>query len=331
MKLNFCTLFDSAFLPYGLTMYRSIKNNCLDFNLYIFPFDEACAQLLTKLELENVTIISLKEFENPSLLGIKNNRSKKEYLWTCASSTILYCLDKLQLDHCTYLDADIFFFNDPSPLFSEFNSGSVLLTEHRYTPKFDVSSESGKYCIQYITFRNDKDGLASLKWWVNSCFEWCYDRYEDGKFGDQKYLDDWLMRFNNIIVTNHPGGGVAPWNVQQYRFSTAGNILRGFDKKTRKMFNLIFYHFHEFRQLNQKQLFFGGYPLGRNVIDLIYRPYINSFQQSLKMIKSIDPDYSQFFGMLPKTNWKKNHMKLYRKIVTGNYNVVSLQKFLEKN
>ncbi len=35
---------------------------------------------------------------------------------------------------------------------------SVLITDHRYTPIYDQSLKSGRYCVQFITFKNDKIG-----------------------------------------------------------------------------------------------------------------------------------------------------------------------------
>jgi len=196
---NFCTLFDTNYLSRGIALYRSLKNVCDDFHIYIFAFDNTCFNILTKMNLEKATIISLKDFEDKELLNVKSSRTKAEYCWTSTSSTILYVLQKYKVDSCTYLDADLYFYSSPEPIFNELTDNSILITEHRYSPKYDKSKKSGKYCVQFITFKNDEYGLKSLEWWRERCIEWCYNRFEDGKFGDQLYLDDWTTRFDGRI------------------------------------------------------------------------------------------------------------------------------------
>jgi hypothetical protein len=70
----------------------------------------------------------------------------------------------------------------------------VLITDHGYAPEYDQSATSGQYCVQFMTFERD-GGEPVRRWWEERCIEWCYARFEDGKFGDQKYLDDWPYRF----------------------------------------------------------------------------------------------------------------------------------------
>ncbi len=305
--LNFCTLFDSNYSAYGLAMYESLKKNCTDFHLFIFAFDEKCEEVLKKLALENVTVISLKDFEDEELLKIKPTRGKGEYCWTCTPSTVLYVLKNFGVASCTYLDADLYFFSDPKILIEELGGKSVSIIEHRYTPKHDQSKISGKYCVQFMTFKNDKDGLEVLKWWRERCIEWCFGRVEDGKFGDQKYLDDWMARFNCVRELKNLGGGVAPWNIQQYRFVEKNKKIFGIEKKSGKKFPLIFFHFHGFKILNEKRIrLTEGYKISLNARNLIYKNYAKHF--IFKMEKKISLQKNSFlakiFALLPH---KKNN------------------------
>ena len=64
--------------------------------------------------------------------------------------------------------------------------------------------------------RNDNNGLTALKWWKDKSIEWCYKKKENGKFGDQMYLNE-MANFPGVHSINHLGG-LANWNVQQYAF-----------------------------------------------------------------------------------------------------------------
>jgi hypothetical protein len=273
---NFCTLFDSNYLTRGLAMYESLNKHCTNFHLYIFPFDDKCYQVLSSLNLDKVTLVSLKEFEDDELLRVKPSRSKGEYCWTATSSTILYCIETFKLENCTYLDADLYFFNTPEILLKEVENKSVLITDHRYSPQYNKAYKNGKYCVQFVFFRNDASGMKVLRWWRDACIDWCYNRCEDGKFGDQKYLDDWLERFDNVVDLQHLGGGVAPWNVQQYEVYKNGDIEMIVPEGMNIEYPLVFFHFHELKFFTRKIIFLGEYKLTNKVIKLIYLPYLES-------------------------------------------------------
>lgn len=330
---HFCTLFDSFYLTRGIAMYQSLEQTCNSFHLYIFAFDDKSYEILNKLKLKHATIISLKEFEDDRLLRVKPTRSKAEYCWTCTPSTILYVIQKHKVAHCTYLDADLFFYQNPNILIDEMDGKSILLTEHRYPPKFNRINTSGIYCVQFITFFNNEEGLTALKWWRDACIDWCYDRYEDGKFGDQKYLDDWATRFIGVHVLKNLGGGLASWNVEQWPFLRRDkNIITFLDKKTNTPFEAVFYHFHHVRFFKNNIVDLGWRHPTMPVVKNLYVPYIQKLEQVEKLVKSIEPSYAiplQDFKLI-KSKGLKNKIKYLIKR-WGRYNVFDTTKLIKES
>ncbi len=309
---NYCTLFDSNYLTRGLAMYESLKKCSDSFHLYIFVFDDRAYEILKKLKLDFIIIISLKDFEDEKLLEAKKGRSKGEYCWTCTPSAIKYCLEKYSLESCTYIDADLYFYANPSVLIEEMKEKSVLITEHRYTKKYDQSKTSGIYCVQFMTFKNDKNGLEVLNWWRNACLEWCYARFEDGKFGDQKYLDDWTQRFKGIHVMKNIGAGVAPWNIQQY------NVFN-------KDFKLVFYHFHGFKFLKGNKVELGSYEIRKSELEKIYKPYIVHLLKIQRRLENLGETYDYNGSILPEINFRQFIVRIKR-IIKNSYNIYTYKQ-----
>jgi len=306
----FCTLFDINYLTRGIAMYESLMRHCNNFHLYIFPFDSKCYKILQSLNLANVTLVSLDEFEDEELLSVKKSRTIGEYCWTSTSSTILYCIEKYNLDHCTYIDADLFFFESPAILLNEVEDNSILITDHRYSPQYNREYDCGKYCVQFIFFRNDENGLKALRWWRNSCLAWCFNRHEDGKFGDQKYLDDWLDRFKGVVELQHLGGGVAPWNIQQYSILKGGNDFLIREIESEKEFPLVFYHFHELTMIPDLNLFqICSYEIASDIKFNLYLPYIVHLMRIEHNLET------QFRNLMPRIYNNKSSLEKLKLIV----------------
>ncbi len=326
--LNFCTLFDSNYLSRGLTLYRSLERVSDSFHLYVFAFDEKCLRVLRQLQLKHATIISLKEFEDEELLRVRPTRTRVEYCWTATSSTILYVLEKYKVGMCTYLDADMMFFDSPKTLVDEMGDASVMITEHRYTKRYNKEALSGIYCVQFVSFQNDERGLKALRWWRERCLEWCYARSEDGKFGDQKYLDDWTTRFEGVHVLQHLGGGIAAWNVQQYDVFEKNGRLFGKEKASGSEFPIIFYHFHYLRFLEGNRVELGRRILSDEVLQLLYSRYMKTLEIAKKEIIVIDSSFDPHGTGKLGINWKTPLLYIYRKAF-GIYHIYLQTKFLE--
>lgn len=289
--LHFCTLYNSGYAAKGLAMYWSLRRVCPEFILYVFAFDDVLADALKKMALPNMVVITLAEFEDEGLLRVKPTRTAGEYCWTCSSSTIYYCLTHFDIDHCTYIDADLYFYSNPQVLIDEMGDDDVLITSHRYSPQYKAQEYAGKYCVQFMTFKNTERGMKVLRWWRNACLDWCYNRYEDGKFGDQKYLDDWATRFEGVHELQHLGGGVAPWNMQQYEFENRKGSIMGHEIALGNEFPLVFFHFHAchcYRKGWLREFCYNWYEWDNQNWNILFKPYAKELIRAYHAIRKAD-------------------------------------------
>jgi hypothetical protein len=242
---QYCTLFDARYLPRGLVLYESLRKVCPSACLTVLCMDETTKRVLDALALPALTAVPVEELEahDRDLAAVRPTRSRVEYCWTATASFCLYCLERDETPELiTYLDADLKFYADPGPAFTELGTDSILLVPHRYARRWQwLERASGPYNVQWVTFRRDPDGLAALRWWRQRCIEWCYSYVEDGRFGDQRYLDDWPERFSGVRVLAHPGAGLGPWSSGRYRVELRDGAVRVEDRP------LLFHHFHGLR------------------------------------------------------------------------------------
>ncbi|MCL4460027.1 MAG: class I SAM-dependent methyltransferase [Chloroflexi bacterium] len=300
MHYTFCTLFDKNYLYKGLALYQSLKTHCKEFNLWILCMDDVVYSILEKMALDNVKLIALGDFEDDELRKAKQERTMAEYCWTCTPSLLLYVLaQEPEATQIAYLDADLFFYSDPHPIYDELGSNSILIIEHRFSPEYRAwESTSGIFNISMVIFKNDPYGLESLHWWRKRCLEACYLNPEVGQCGDQKYLDDWPSRFQNVVVLQHKGGGVAPWNIAKYQLHNCnGKLFVDSDE-------LIFYHFHSLqileRHLCRKRLFLAsrGYQFTGQQLSMVYSPYVAALREAIDRVKQANPAFTWGYAQL---------------------------------
>jgi hypothetical protein len=272
---HYVTLFDSLFLPQGLALHMSMERHVKGYTLWILCVDDEAHTVLTKLQLPNVRLLQLSKLETQELLRVKPNRSKGEYCWTLTpfAPRFVFEADPV-VERVTYLDADLWFRKHPKPIFDEFEfSGKhVLITDHAYAPAYDQSATSGQYCVQFMTFTRN-GGEVVRKWWEEKCVDWCYARYEDGKFGDQKYLEEMQDKYKNLIHTPSKYEYFqGPWNATRFPYSQA-----------------ITYHFHGLRIISKKNIDRGSiYFLPPPVIRNTYREYLLDLSEALRQLDLVN-------------------------------------------
>lgn len=286
----FCTLFDSNYLIKGLAMIRSLNHFCSSMKIYVLCMDDETKYILQHLELPFITCLTLSDVENEALLTAKKDRGAAEYCWTLSSNFTWHVMQHFsEVDFLTYLDADLLFYSDVEPLFAELGDASIGIIEHRFTKQLKNLEVNGRFCVEWVSFRRDEQGLACLSHWSKQCIEWCYYKLEDGKMGDQKYLDEWPNLYENCHILMHEGAGIAPWNYSQYKFDK--DELENITVEGKP---LIFYHFHQFQLLNNGKFdrlstFYTSECAEPNEV---YQKYELALKDCLNEIRRITPNFT---------------------------------------
>lgn len=304
---NFCTLFDFNYLLKGVAMLRALKQHCPDAHVHVLCMDGQTREILEQMGLPHVSCLSLSEVEDEALLAVKPGRSMAEYCWTLSPCLPWYVLQhNPDIDAITYLDADLYFYSPLQPLFDEIGDASIVIIEHRFPSAMKHLEVNGRFCVEWVGFRRNPQGLACLTRWREQCIDWCFHRLEEERMGDQKYLDQWPGKYSGLHILQHPGAGIAPWNYSQYRFEQDDRGAITVDGAP-----LVFYHFHQFQLLSNGSFdrLSGSYRAMGTEPKTVYEAYEAALRDVLKEVRALRPGFSA--GMKPVLRIKSQRLVQY--------------------
>ncbi len=287
---NFCTLFDRNYASRGLALYRSLERVCTKgFRLTILCMDDDVREAFAKLALPHVRLWTAEDIGDAELLEVRKTRPMREFCWTCPGPLLLALLREAGGGAvAAYLDADLAFYSDPAPLFEELGDKDILIHGHRFAPRYQsYAAASGIFNVGLIAVRNAPEGIQCLERWRAQNIEMCVLDPEKGYCGDQKYLDEWPSLYKNLVVLDHPGAGVAPWNVENHHFALAADRVLVDGRP------LIFYHYHAMRVVLAgrwpKWMVISalGYSLTSLQRRLLYRPYVRMLRMAQRELDKV--------------------------------------------
>jgi len=291
---HYCTYFDRNYLPKAIALLRSLeKHEHSDYCVHIVCLDELTRTLLQVLNLPNTKLIPLHDIEanDPSLRNARATRTLVEYYWTLTPTVIWKILEwNPDIDLLTYLDADLYFYSSPDPIFQELGNNSILIHEHRFSSSLKILVNNGIYNVGLLSFRRNDEGITALSWWREQCNKWCFDKCEDGKMGDQKYLDDWPTRFSGVKVLGHVGAGLGPWNHEDYSFEAGSDNCPRVNGVP-----VVFYHFHALTSVTplihipSKH---PHYPITEAVLRHCYLPFFEELFRAYQFIRTELPTFA---------------------------------------
>jgi hypothetical protein len=199
VKEVYCTYFDHNYLSRATLMIESLRRYDQS-PIYVLTLSDLCETILRELALPNVVIVPLAQLEAayPELAPLKQSRKLIEYYFTLSPFLPHYLFAQTDAERITYIDGDLYFFTSPRPVIETFGAASVAITPHRFSFEYRNHLIYGRFNVAWITYRRSAEGLGCVNTYKAECTAWCYDRVEDGKFGDQKYLDTWPERHPSL-------------------------------------------------------------------------------------------------------------------------------------
>lgn len=290
--MTYCTLFDSNYLDKGLVMIDSLNRVCKSAIIYVLAMDELCYKVIKDINNEQVKVIGLEEFMDETLKQIKLERSSAEFCWTCTSHLINFVISNYNVNCCTYIDSDLYFYSDPTVLLEEMGEKDAQIIKHGFCKNLEGLAyllKSGRYCVEFNTIKNTEHGMELLKTWMHQCDKSC-STSEKGIFGDQMYLNSW-RNDSRVSVVKNLGGGVAPWNIGKYVLKEKNGysyVLRR--RFLRRKFNLVFYHFHMINYIDRKTVNINVHKrfwcLDEKLVKELYFPYLKALDEKKEFLNS---------------------------------------------
>ncbi len=300
---HFCTIIDKTYIFKLLALYNSLKEQTRSFHLWICCVDEITFNLLSKMQLDNITLTQLKEIEDERVIAVKPNRKLYEYCWTLKAVYICYLFKyHHEIDAIIYIDGDLFFFFNPKEIYKRWGTASIFICSQR-AAKHTVK-RTGMYQAGLIGFKRHKNTFLCLEWWRDKCLEWCFDQFEDARWADQKYLDQWPQLFESIKVIDNFGINAAFWNIRLQKVHGKNNkIYVEHDR-------LVVFHFSGLEIFTSSEFELCKHrKLNKNHINLIYLPYIKAIRNGIQQVKKVDKFFGCGFSNKENKDTIYNHCK----------------------
>lgn len=299
---HYCTYFDSNYLPQGVAMAESLRRHDPAAVLWVLTLDDRAQELVRRLGLPGVYVVEIESLldHDERLADIRTTRSRREFIFTVTACWIRMLFEtKPDLPALAYVDADMWFFDDPAAAWGEMGAASVMVVPHRYPSWHDDSNLYGRFNVGWLAFRNDATARSCLARWREQCLESCGLVAGGGSFGDQLYLNEWPENLGDkLAVLGHEGVNLAPWNwasCVDLRVVDGRRVAAG--KRP-----LVLFHFAQLKRISANwwdsgQLEYGVMP--EPLRTAIYGPYLDALDAAAMLLRKVDPRFE-----MPVSGWR---------------------------
>ena len=244
--IEVCALSDYNYLAKGLTLYDSLIRHTPKIRMHYLCLDDKSFEVMSKIQKETPDTLKVYKddlLEDPERRETLNNLKADEhkyYCWALASYFTDYLM-RNSIGDITYIDSDIYFYDDLNILIDEIGDKEVGIFRHRQYP-LNIDNPNGRFNVGVVHFKSKRMGQSALSWWADAVLNKKYPHL--ATCGDQKYLDAFLqIPKEKLFIEGNIGHG-APWQWQMFDYTDffKDHSIIWEDKKQK----LLFSHFSEF-------------------------------------------------------------------------------------
>lgn len=243
-KVCFFTIVSKNYTHYARTLISSIKEHYPGADLFVALCDKPDG---IDYADEPYALIKLEELDN---IPDRHKFLFRHTILELNTAIKPYVIEKLfdrGYGKVFYIDPDIRFYSNLTPMVKLLDQHQVLLTPHLTglldddkTPSELDILRSGTYNLGYIGLRNTSNTRKLVSWWQNKLYKDCIVDLNRGLFVDQKWMDMVPGIFEDVHVCRHEGWNVAYWNLHHRHVEVVDDEYKANDQE------LVFFHFSGF-------------------------------------------------------------------------------------
>lgn len=322
----FFTLCSNNYLPFALSLGQSIKTFDPKARFVIGLVDQFDVQIDYSLwrEFEFLPCFDLGYPEFAEMLSryniIEFNTAVKPFYFE-------YLFDQNpSVTEIFYLDPDLFFYQQPNLMVSEFQAADILLTPNLiYTQAQPSTGElaslrHGMYNLGFMGLKRSEESLRLISWWKERLIEHCRIDKCWGIFVDQKWMDLAPLFFDRIKLVKHPGWNMAWWNFNERKLirNASGYAVN------EPGVPLLFFHFSGFKpekaHLTERVVTREFEEAENQALVDLYTTYRKALlDNDYERLSRIKPSLT--FREVPNSSWNKFGRKLKSKTTNAIYKI----------
>ena len=224
----YCTYVDTNYLVRFLALSSSLNIHDKEHRIFALCLDDQSALILKALNKNSVSIIHLSELEkfDAELYATRLSRNLVDYYQTATPCYMRFVFEiHPSVNQVTFLDPDIYLFSSPQPIFKEIGECSIAIIENNFSINRNIKEATANYYVSWLTVRRSKIGFKALAWYRDKCIDWCFDRVEAKKYGDQGYLKEIVSKFPGVVKLNKPEMMLGVWNIGDFSLGNLEQII----------------------------------------------------------------------------------------------------------